>query len=170
MPRRQRTENPLYFITINIVVSAITILAINWLWDRSRPQQTLVIPTPGVCITANPAQLATAQPTLAATEIHLVIDNIYGAGILNSEVVVIINKSNGVINLNGWKLDDGRGTSYSFPDLTLHPEGQVQLFSSVGTDTVTKLFWNLNESIWKTGKSVILRSPDGVVYASYVVP
>jgi hypothetical protein len=170
MPRRQRIENPLYFIAVNIVVSALTILIINWLWDRSHPQPTMIIPTPGVCITTNPDQLATAQPTLTASEVHLLIDNIYGVGILNSEVVVIINQSSGAVNLYGWRLDDGHGTIYSFPDLTLHEGGQVQLFSSAGTDTVTKLFWNLNEAIWKTGKSVTLRSPDGVVYASYVIP
>jgi hypothetical protein len=170
MPRRQRIENPLYFIAINIVVSALTILVINWMWDRSHPQPTMIIPTPGVCITTNPDQLATAQSTLAASEVHLLIDNIYGVGILNSEVVVIINQSSGAVNLYGWRLDDGHGTSYSFPDLTLHEGGQVQLFSSAGTDTVTKLFWNLNEAIWKPGKSVTLRSPDGVVYASYVIP
>jgi hypothetical protein len=170
MPRRNRTENPLYFIAINIIVSALTILAINWVWDRSHPQQTVAIPTPGVCITADPAQLSTPQPTLAVEDIHLLIDNIYGAGVLNSEVVVIINQSNGPVNLLGWKLDDGQGANYSFPDLTLNKAGQVQLFSTAGTDTVTKLFWNLEKAIWKTGKSVTLRSPDGVVYASYVIP
>jgi hypothetical protein len=170
MPRRQRTENPLFFVAINIVVSALTILAINWLWDRSHPQQSVIIPTPGICITANPAQLSTQQPTLTAGEIHLLIDNIYGAGVLNSEVVEIINQSNGSVNLLGWKLEDGQGASYSFPDLTLNQGGQVQLFSAVGIDTVTKLFWNLDKAIWKTGKSVTLRSPDGVVYASYVIP
>jgi hypothetical protein len=170
MPRRQRTENPLYFIAINIIVSALTILVINWLWDRAHPQQAMTIPTPGICITTDPIQQATLQPTLSAGEIHLKIDNIYGVGILNSEVVVIINQSAGAVNLFNWKLDDGHGTSYSFPDLTLHQAGQVQLFSAVGSDTVTKLFWNLDKAIWKSGKSVTLRSPDGVVYASYVVP
>ena len=170
MPRRQRTENPLYFIAINIVVSALTILGINWFWERSHPQQAVVLPTPGVCITAVPAQMATYQPTLTPEEIHLTIDNIYGVGKIESEVVVIINQSSGAINLSGWKLDDGHGTSYSFPDLTLHQGGQVQLFSSAGTNTVTKLFWNRNQAVWKTGESATLRSPDGVVFACYVVP
>jgi hypothetical protein len=170
MPRRPRTENPLYFIAINIVVSALTILAINWLWDRSHPQQTVAIPTPGICITADPAKLSTPQPTLASGDIHLLIDNIYGVGVLNSEVVVIVNQSNGPVTLLGWKLDDGQGASYSFPDLTLNQGGQVQLFSASGTNTVTKLFWNLEKAIWKTGKSVTLRSPNGVVFASYVIP
>lgn len=170
MARRQRTENPLFFIAINIVVSALTILGINWLWDRSHPQQAMILPTPGVCITAAPAQVMTSQPTLTADEIHLTIDNIYGVGKIESEVVVIINQSSGAINLSGWKLDDGHGTSYSFPDLTLRQGGQVQLFSSAGTNTVTKLFWNQNKSVWKTGESATLRSPTGVVFASYVVP
>jgi hypothetical protein len=170
MPRRQRTENPIYFIAINIVVSALTILAINWMWDRSHPQQALVLPTPGICITAAPAQILPSQPTLSADEIHLKIDNIYGVGKIENEVVVIINQSSGAINLSGWKLDDGHGTSYIFPDLTLHQGGQVQLFSSAGTNTVTKLFWNQNKAIWKTGGSATLRSPEGVVFASYVIP
>lgn len=170
MARRHRTENPLYFIAINVIVSAVTILAINWLWDRSHPQQTVAIPTPGACITAGPSSLATPQPTLAPEAIHLVIDNIYGVGKLENEVLVIINQSAGVVNLNGWKLDDGSGQVYVFPDLTLHPGGEVQLFSGVGADTVTKLFWKMDKAIWKSGKSASLRSPEGVVYASYVVP
>jgi Lamin Tail Domain len=170
MPRRQRIESPLYFVAINIVVSALTILVINWLWDRSHPQQAVLLPTPGVCITSAPAQVMTSQPTLTANEIHLTIDNIYGVGKIESEVVVIINQSNGAINLSGWKLDDGHGTSFIFPDLTLHQGGQVQLFSSAGTNTVTKLFWNQNRAVWKSGKSATLRSPTGVVFASYVVP
>jgi len=170
MPRRQRTESPLYFIALNIAVSALTILGINWLWDRSHPQQAVVLPTPGVCVTAVPVQIITAQPTLTADQIHLRIDNIYGVGKIESEVVVIINQSDGAVNLSGWKLDDGHGTSYFFPDLTLHQGGQIQLFSSAGTNTVTKLFWNQNKAVWKSGNSAILRSPDGVVFASYVVP
>ena len=170
MPRRPRTENPFYFITINIVVSALTILAINWLWDRSHPQLTLAIPTPGICITADPAKISTPQPTLASAEMHLLIDNIFGAGVLNSEVVVIVNQSNGPVNLRGWLLEDGQGATYRFPDLTLNRGGQVQIFSAAGTDTVTKLFWNLEKAIWKTGKSVTLRSPEGVVFASSIVP
>jgi hypothetical protein len=169
MPRRQRIENPLYFIAINIIVSALTILTINWLWDRSHPQQSMLIPTPGACLTTNPAQIATSFPTLTANEINLTIDNVYGVGKIQSEVVVIINQSSGAINLSGWKLDNGHGTSYTFPDLTLHQGGQVQLFSSAGTNTVTKLFWNQDEAVWKTGQSATLRSPDGVVFASYIV-
>ncbi len=107
---------------------------------------------------------------MASGDIHLLIDNIYGVGVLNSEVVVIINQSNGPVDLLGWKLDDGQGASYSFPDLTLNQGGQIQIFSASGTDTVTKLFWNLEKAIWKTGKSVTLRSPNGVVFASYVIP
>jgi hypothetical protein len=170
MSRRQRIENPLYFIALNIIVSALTILTVNWFWDRSHPQQTLDIPTPGACITVGPAYLATAQPTLVPEDIHLIIDNVYGVGKLESEVIVIINQSSGAINLYGWKLDDGSGTIYTFPDLTLHQGGEVQLFSSAGTNTVTKLFWNQNEAVWKTGKSATLRTPGGVVYASYVIP
>jgi len=170
MRHRQRFESPWIFIAINIVVSACTILAINWIWNRSHPQQVMAIPTPGICITSDPAITATLQPTLEPDAIRLVIDNIYGVGKLESEVLVIINQSEGIINLVDWKLDDGHGTTYTFPDLTLHSGGQVQVFSSAGTDTVTKLFWNQDRSIWKTGKSVTLRSPDGVVFASYVVP
>jgi Lamin Tail Domain len=170
MARRPRTESPLYFIAINIAVSALTILGINWLWDRSHPQQVVVLPTPGVCITAAPAQIMTSQPTLTADEIHLTIDNIYGVGKIESEVVVIVNQSSGAINLSGWKLDDGHGTSYSFPNLTLNQGGQIQLFSSAGTNTVTKLFWNQSKAVWKSGDSATLRSPNGVVFASYVIP
>jgi hypothetical protein len=170
MPRRQRIENPLIFIAINIIVSAITILGVNWIWNRSHPQQLVIIPTPGICITANPATATVPQPTLSPDEIRLVIDNIYGAGKLESEVAVIINHSAGAVNLNGWVLDDGHGNTYQFPDLTLHQGGQVQLFSGAGANTVTKLFWNQDKAIWKSGKSVTLRSPDNVVFASYVIP
>ncbi|MBN2256290.1 MAG: lamin tail domain-containing protein [Anaerolineaceae bacterium] len=170
MPRRQRIENPLYFVILNIIVSALTILTINWFWDKSHPQQVLEIPTPGICITTDPVVLATPLPTIPPEAVHLTIDNVYGAGKLDSEVLVIINQSVGAINLYGWKLDDGRGTTYSFPDLTLHQGGEVQLFSSAGTNTVTKLFWNLGKPVWTSGKSASLRSPEGVVYASYVIP
>ncbi len=170
MARRQRVESPWIFIAINILVSAITILVINWVWERSHPQQQLIIPTPGICIPSNPETVATLQPTLSPDAIKLVIDNIYGVGKLDSEVVVIINQSAGAVNLIGWKLDDGHGTVFTFPDLTLHSGGQVQVFSSAGTDTVTKLFWNQDKPLWKTGKSVTLRSPDGIVFASYVIP
>lgn len=170
MPRRQRVESLWIFIIINIFVSALTILGINWIWDKTRPQQMVVIPTPGICITSDQSTFSTSQPTLEPDDIQLVIDNVYGVGKLDSEVVVIINQSDGAINLLGWKLDDGHGLIYNFPDLTLHSNGQVQVFSNAGNDTVTKLFWNQAKPIWKTGKSVMLRSPDGVVFASYVVP
>lgn len=170
MSRRQRVESPFIFVIINIIVSGLTILTINWIWGRSHPQQLVLIPTPGICITSESTAAILLQPTLAPENIHLVIDNIYGVGKLDSEDLVIINQSEGTINLNGWKLDDGHGTVYNFPDLTLHAGGQVQLFSSAGIDTVTKLFWGQDNAVWKAGKSATLRSPIGVVYASYVIP
>lgn len=171
MPHRNRL---ITYILLNILISALTTLLVLWIWDRPHrlnDQSTLVA-------SAKATVSAMAQPTFPVVvedekttpvEINILIENIFGAGNLNSEVVVIKNKSSGSLSLKDWRLENGRGSSFTFPNLALNPEGTVQLHSSAGIDTVNDLFWKQDTAVWQVQDQATLIDDQGTVRATYEI-
>lgn len=100
----------------------------------------------------------------------VVIDRVVGAGDLATERVVIAYTGSEELSLAGWALEAPAGQLYRFPQLTLFRDGAVSIYTKAGSDTVVDLYWGLGTAVWARGDRVDLRSPDGEVYASYIVP
>jgi LysM repeat protein len=137
---------------------------------------TSIPPTIVESATYHPSATATQKPNATATateagqEPRIIIAAIIGAGDLETERVQLLRTGNGELSLDGWRLEDGKGNVYIFPDLTLFTGGAINLNTRSGQDTVLDLFWGLAGPIWQSGKTVSLYDTQDVLRASYVIP
>jgi hypothetical protein len=104
------------------------------------------------------------------TDIPVNISSVVGAGAVNSEIVVIKFEGEGELDLASWQLKDENGNTFTFPKLTLYPNGAVQVHTNAGTDTVIDLYWGLGDAIWSSGENARLFDAQGNLRAIYRVP
>lgn len=155
-----------YYLLLNAFVSACVTGTILFWYDRnyralnqSPFQQTA--PLEGDSAPAN----ADLQ-----TDIPVNISSVVGAGTLNSEIVVVKFEGEGQLDLAGWQLKDEDGNTFTFPQLTLYPNGAVQVHTVSGTDSVIDLYWGIGEAVWSSGENSRLFDSQGNLRAVYRVP
>jgi hypothetical protein len=140
------------YLFVNVIVSAVVIIVIIFVYDRY----------------FRPANLP--PPPVASTEGVVEIAAIAGAGRLDSETVSIRNTGQDSLSLDGWVLKSPSDGQYTFPALTLLPGGSVNLHSASGNDTPTDLFWGLTAPAWSSGQLVTLADGGGEARAVYRIP
>ncbi len=157
----------LFYILLNVFVSACVTSAILYWYDRNYRAVTLPqisIPTAVSNSTGN-TPAATVQKGLVQ------IVSVIGAGTLDAEAVVVKYNGDGELNLTGWQLKDTEGANtYTFPAFKLFKGGAVQVHTRDGTDTAIDLYWGQGQAAWKSGEAVLLADPSGQVQDSYPVP
>ncbi len=165
----------LVYIIINIIVSAATTLTVLWLWDQAHP--TPVLPGGLIYSTTQPqgqetdtGPVETQAAPIPLNQVVIAIDNIYGVGSLGDEVVVIKSQTDSNLVLTGWRLEDGSGNVFVFPELTLNKGGAVQIHSAPGVNTVIDLYWGRTSAVWQEGKTAILLDAQGIERARYTIP
>jgi hypothetical protein len=104
------------------------------------------------------------------TDIPVNISSVVGAGTLDSEIVVVKFEGEGQLDLASWQLKDEDGNTFTFPRLTLYPDGAVQVHTVSGTDTVIDLYWGTSEAVWSSGENARLFDAQGNLRAIYRVP
>jgi murein DD-endopeptidase MepM/ murein hydrolase activator NlpD len=132
--------------------------------DVEGPVGTLPSPTPRLT-----TPQATVTPNADARAPRVEIRAVSGAGVLDTESVLLLN-TGGVASMAGWTLDDGQGRVYGFPIFTLHNNGSVVVHTQAGTDTVIDLYWGLDEAVWTQGKVITLRDASGAVQSTFQIP
>ncbi|HET7091615.1 MAG TPA: lamin tail domain-containing protein [Anaerolineae bacterium] len=131
--------------------------------------QEIIIPAGGSTEIAPPATTAAKTPATSGPAL-VVIREIEEPGSLNGETVILTNLGE-VINLTGWTLSDGRTNRYTFPDVTLFPDAEINVHTRTGTDTPSDLYWGASDAIWgATGTVAYLRDASGKLVATYRVP
>jgi LysM repeat protein len=137
---------------------------------------TLIPPTIVASATPHPSATSTHGPSPTATptpirqEPQVVIESVIGVGVLETERVELLQTGDGELSLAGWRLEDGTGIVYTFPDLTLYKGGAINLNTRSGQDTVVDLFWGLTTPLWRSGKTVSLYDSQNKLRSSYTVP
>lgn len=174
-PIMSRWKRLLFYLALNILVSAVTTLLVLVWWDRTHRSELPV--TTGQPVVSAPASAGSAVPLPSAkvtlpplSQPVIEIKNVYGVGDLQNEVVVLQRSGDGELALANWKLKDDDGHTFTFPDLVLNKGGAVQVYSRAGTDTVIELYWSQNSPIWQTGEQVTLVDPLDQVRATYTIP
>jgi hypothetical protein len=114
-----------------------------------------------------PAAAATLPPLDQAV---IQIENVYGPGDPQNEVVVLKRMGDGQLSLTGWQLKDEDGHEFTFPELVLSKDGAVQVFTNPGVNTVIALHWGKTEAMWRPGEQVSLFDSSGNTRASYRIP
>lgn len=118
---------------------------------------------------------AQAAPTATAAQVFgttgLKIRTVAGAGLLSNEYVEIINDTDQVFSLQGWKLQQGGGgPEYAFGDVQIFPGGSVRLYTTAGTDSTIARYWGQPGAIWSSGATAVLVNAQGERVAEYTVP
>ncbi len=167
----------LFFLILNVIVSAGTTIAVMSWWERAHldSRTAIVRESPAVGLeeeTTRPAETATPTPTpLPPGDTPLIrIENVFGVGDLQNEVVLLKRIGDGELWLTGWRLEDESGQKYVFPDLLLNKDGAVQVFTRPGVDSVIELHWGMKASVWQPGELVTLVDPLGNVRATFRIP
>ncbi len=148
-----------YYILLNIFVSAAVTGIILFFYDRSHRADFF----PG-------AFIPTLSGSTISPDVKVNIVSVIGAGMAASEIVVIQNVGTGPLVLTGWRLKDRQGNSYTFPQLTLYPDGTVQVHTAAGEDTAVDLYWGRKDPAWSPGELVGLYDMGGVARAFYRIP
>ena len=112
----------------------------------------------------------TFTPSPTGQPAEVIVDAVIGVGVLDSEQVRLLRKGDGDLSLAGWRLEDGEGNVYTFPQLTLYKDGAVDLNTRTGQDTVVDLFWGLTAPIWRSGKTVYLYDSQNKLRETYTIP
>lgn len=160
-------RNLLYYLLLNVFISACVTAAILFWYDRNYRSTTLSAVQPAQLVESQPG----SQPTLTSLDnIPVEIVSIVGAGLLDAESVTIRNAGSESLNLSGWQLKDSDKSVFVFPNLTLNPGGAVRIHTRSGTNNVIDLYWNESNAVWDSGEEAQLFDPGGNLRAKYKVP
>ena len=156
-----------YYLLLNVFVSATVTSGILFWYDRNyravnQPSVQQAAPASGDSV-----PVSTVNPQ---TDIPVKISSVVGAGALNAEIVVVKFEGEGQLDLSSWQLKDEDGNTFKFPQLTLYPNGAVQVHTATGTDTVIDLYWGIGDAVWSSGENARLFDSQGNLRAVYRVP
>ncbi len=165
-----RLKKLLPYLLLNVVVSAVTTLAVLMLWSGRQapaiPAAAAAASTPSAAV---PVQTSAATLPSADTPV-IEIQNIFGAGDVKTEVVRLRRLGSGELQMTGWTLKNDNGLTYTFPELLLYTDGAVELYSRPGVDSVIELHWNLQQPAWGSGVTASLYDTNGNLRASFKIP
>jgi lamin tail-like protein len=83
---------------------------------------------------------------------------------LNAEWIRIRNTAGTGIQLEGWKIKDRAGYTYTFGRLWLRPGSIVTVHTGRGTNTAAHRYWQRRAYVWNnTGDTAYLRRPNGAL-------
>jgi hypothetical protein len=183
-----------FYLFLNAVVSAVTTLTVISIWDRTHKPTIQPVVQPVAQFAATKTREAevlkpSAVPPTAAKEKQdatavsstpekasapaggsMQIENVFGVGDLNTEVILLKHTGTGELWLTGWKLEDENNHRYLFPQLMLNKDGAIKLYTKPGTNTVIELHWGIKEPVWKSGELVTLLDQNGTAQATYRIP
>lgn len=173
----------LYFVLLNVVVSALTTFIVVSLLMKNNPP---VADLPSSAVEQSNDDEQTDQTdqdsdsgenlddrsgeSLPVVVGQLEIDTVIGAGDLQSERVLVRHIGDQEVSLVGWQLQDEDGNVFYFPALTMFSGGAVTVYSQVGTNTVVEMYWGMEEPVWSVGETASLVDPNGDVQAVFEVP
>ena len=117
--------------------------------------------------TAEVSEEPTVRPTLTlpptAVNAQIEIVQVMNPGDVTAEGVEIRN-TGGVVDLDGWTLQDSEGNTFTFPQQRLFTNGSVTVYTRVGTNTPILLFWGRSQPVWgEPGEIVTLSNVNGEV-------
>jgi hypothetical protein len=189
-----------YYLLINVIVSAVTVLLVLSLWERAHPAGEVITPEP---VSFLPTALASALPptdsptpraSLAETapaadppltpapaqptatlpappeSPQIKIVTIIGVGDLATEHVQIQSVSPDAISLTNWRLETSTGEVYTFPQITLFEYGAVDLYTRAGVNSVVALYWGRSAPVFHRGDRAVIYDTEGNVQAVYSIP
>jgi hypothetical protein len=159
-------RNLIYYLLLNVFISACVTSAILYWYDRNYRAVTL----PQVRVPTAVPNTTGAAAAAPVTQGQVQIISVIGAGTLAVEAVVVQYNGEAELDLTGWHLKDATGDTYTFPPFKLFKNGAVQVHTASGTNTAIDLYWGQRQAVWQSGQAVLLTNPEGQAQDSYPVP
>jgi LysM repeat protein len=154
-------------------VSVEALMEANRLTDANTltAGQVLLVPEGEPSPAAGTAQVAATSPvdTPQPANGQVVINSVERPGLLEMESVRLLN-TGGEVTMAGWRLEDGEGHTYTFPEFTFYSTGAIDVHTRQGTDTTIDLYWGLGEALWLPGKVISLRDANGAIQSTFKIP
>jgi len=167
----------LFYIVLNIVVSAITIVGVLYLWENTKLKNMLF---DSIDIPAEVSLGASSSDEAAVTENLLIeIGEVGGISNLATEYVRLVrpgSEPGDTISLQDWSIKDENNHQYNILEqsgvasLDLHGQGAVNIYTKEGDSNPIELYLDLSDPIWQPGETVTLIDPDGEVHDTYIIP
>ena len=154
----------IFYLLLNIFVSACVTLTILYWYDRNYRAATL----PPVAVPVVSSGTNVVVPTIQQGAVKII--SVVGAGTLSVETVTIQYQGNGELDLTAWHLKDSNGNDFNFPPFKLFTNGAVRVHTASGTNTAVDLYWGNNKAAWSSGENVVLTDAQGNAQDSYPVP
>jgi len=167
----------LFYIVLNIVVSAITIIGVLYLWENTKLKNMLFDSSD------IPAEVESGNPSsdeVAVTETLLIeIGEVGGISNLATEYVRLVrpgSEPEDTISLKDWSIKDENNHQYNILEqsgvasLDLHGQGAVNIYTKEGDSNPIELYLDLSDPIWQPGETVTLIDPEGEVHDIYMIP
>ncbi len=167
----------LFYVVLNIVVSAVTIIGVLYLWENTK-LKNLLFDSGDI-----PAEASSAASSLTSTEepqnLLIEIGEVGGVGNLATEYIRLVRpgtEPGETISLQGWSIKDENNHQYNILEksgvasLDLHDQGAVNIYTKEGDSNPIELYLDLSDPIWQPGETVTLIDPEGEVHDTYLIP
>lgn len=185
-------------LLLNIIVSASVTYGVLYYWENVRQKDTpielitvdqaaiqtaAVVPTEPLTVetviaeaetfamepTDNPSDALEPTPVIRGATIEIAV--IRTPGVLSSEALRIVSKSDEVVNLENWTLEDADGNVLTFPNIQLlRKDVFVEVYSRAGHTTPYEIYWNRDTAVWQSGETAVIKDNFGQIQATYRVP
>ena len=155
------------YLLLNIVLSAVTMLAVILIWNALNPAsqcQTQTLSDGSDLLSTEPARL----PPMNIQPIE--IQSVFLPGDVEYEKVSLKNTWSDPVNLSGWILSNNRGDEFIFPTFTLYPDGVINIYSHAGFNNTVELYWNAPAAVWQPGGVAILTDAEGNERFRFSIP
>jgi predicted PurR-regulated permease PerM len=95
---------------------------------------------------------------------------VVNSGNITTEVISIINTSEGRLSLYGWTISDNGQKIYSLSQVYINPGQTIDLHSSAGVDSTTSIHMSLFRPVLHSGDVITLTDAAGEQRAKYQIP
>jgi hypothetical protein len=122
-----------------------------------------VTPTRTLSITLTPTRTTTPKPGV------YIVDIVYAPTDPINEYVEIHNSSSNSTSLEGWWIKEvSWGYRYDFPDISIGGGKTIRVWTRIGANTSSDLYWGRGEEAWKdNGDTAYLRNANGDIVDTY---
>jgi hypothetical protein len=163
---------------VTLLVVAVAVEAVAVLGRPAGGDQSIGPPVtlPPIASSPSSSPKPTGSPTSVLptsfhheflTVIHFAQDTSSGRSqrVLNSQFIQLKNRGTQTVSLTGWTLSSkSTGAVYTFPSVSLAPNGQINVHTGTGTDTSDSLHWGRSSSAWSsTEDTATLKNANGVL-------
>lgn len=150
------------YILLNIFISALVTGTILYFYDRYQRSQANPITLP--------AQVSTPGQASNLADLQLQIVSVIGAGVTETEVVVIQNMGQEAVLLTGWTLKNAAGDAFTFPTVNFFPGASLQVHTAAGANSPVDFYWGRTQPAWQHGAAASLFDTSGTLRATYFIP